>query len=93
MMLKYDRLLNNPFDFSQAFNQALKNIVNALPNRKPAETAEETVKHSGSEASRTSADPVRCTTAHTLGASENIHAILEALRPHISTTWYRWRVL
>jgi len=37
------RLLNNPFDFSQAFNQALKNIVNALPNRKPAETAEETV--------------------------------------------------
>jgi len=42
-MLTIRRLLNNPFDFAQAFNQALKNIVIALPNRPPRETAEDVV--------------------------------------------------
>lgn len=32
-----------PFDFSQAFDRALKNIVNTLGNRPAHETAEETV--------------------------------------------------
>lgn len=36
------RLLNNPFDFSLCFNQALKNIVSTLPNR-PAHEAGENV--------------------------------------------------
>lgn len=36
-------LLNEPFDFSQAFDRALKNIVNTLGNRPAFETAEETV--------------------------------------------------
>ena len=38
-----DGLLNTPFDFSQAFDRALKNIVNTLGNRPAFETAEETV--------------------------------------------------
>lgn len=37
-------LLNIPFDFSQAFDRALKNIVNTLPNRPAHETAEDTVR-------------------------------------------------
>jgi DNA replication licensing factor MCM3 len=38
-----DGLLNVPFDYSQAFDRALKNIVNTLGNRPAFETAEETV--------------------------------------------------
>ncbi|EON69224.1 minichromosome maintenance protein 3 [Coniosporium apollinis CBS 100218] len=36
-----DGLLNTPFDFSLAFDRALKNIVTALPNRPPHETADD----------------------------------------------------
>lgn len=38
-----DGLLNSPFDYSQAFDRALKNIVNTLGNRPAHETAEETM--------------------------------------------------
>ncbi|KAK5175593.1 MCM DNA helicase complex subunit [Saxophila tyrrhenica] len=38
-----DGLLNTPFDYSQAFDRALKNIVNTLGNRPAHETAEETL--------------------------------------------------
>ncbi|GAB7332413.1 hypothetical protein MBLNU13_g04223t1 [Cladosporium sp. NU13] len=38
-----DGLLNQPFDYSQAFDRALKNIVNTLGNRPAFETAEETM--------------------------------------------------
>ena len=38
-----DGLLNTPFDYSQAFDRALKNIVNTLGNRPSHETAEETM--------------------------------------------------
>lgn len=38
-----DGLLNSPFDYSQAFDRALKNIVNTLGNRPARETAEETM--------------------------------------------------
>ena len=38
-----DGLLNTPFDYSQAFDKALKNIVNILGNRPARETAEETM--------------------------------------------------
>ena len=38
-----DGLLNTPFDYSQAFDRALKNIVNTLGNRPTYETAEETM--------------------------------------------------
>ncbi|KAI4133599.1 MAG: hypothetical protein LQ338_000111 [Usnochroma carphineum] len=34
-----DGLLHTPFDFSQAFDQALKNVVSALPNRPQAESS------------------------------------------------------
>lgn len=38
-----DGLLNSPFDYSQAFDRALKNVVNSLGNRPAHETAEETL--------------------------------------------------
>ena len=38
-----DGLLQSPFDFSQAFDQALKDIVIALPNRPAIESAEDAV--------------------------------------------------
>ena len=38
-----DGLLNQPFDYSQAFDRALKDIVNTLGNRPAHETAEETM--------------------------------------------------
>ncbi|KAF2151814.1 DNA replication licensing factor mcm3 [Myriangium duriaei CBS 260.36] len=38
-----DGLLSAPFDFSQAFDRALKNIVKTIPDRPSHETAEETV--------------------------------------------------
>jgi DNA replication licensing factor MCM3 len=38
-----DGLLDQPFDFSQAFDRALKNIVKTLGNRPAFETADETV--------------------------------------------------
>ncbi|GAB7359135.1 hypothetical protein MBLNU230_g5202t1 [Neophaeotheca triangularis] len=38
-----DGLVNHPFDFSQAFDRALKNVVNTLGNRPAHETAEETM--------------------------------------------------
>jgi DNA replication licensing factor MCM3 len=41
-----DGLLDQPFDYSQAFDRALKNIVKTLGNRPAFETAEETVGHS-----------------------------------------------
>lgn len=39
-----DGLLNQPFDFSQAFNQALYNVVKALPNRPSNETTDDSVR-------------------------------------------------
>ena len=38
-----DGLLDQPFDYSQAFDRALKNIVKTLGNRPAFEVAEETV--------------------------------------------------
>ena len=37
-------LLQTPFDFSQAFDYALKNIVGALPNRPAKESSEDIVR-------------------------------------------------
>lgn len=36
-----DGLLSSPFDYTMAFDRALKNIVTTLPNRPPRETAED----------------------------------------------------
>ncbi|KAI4180092.1 MAG: hypothetical protein L6R41_007465 [Letrouitia leprolyta] len=38
-----DDLLNTPFDLSQAFDQALKNVVIALPNRPLKESSPDAV--------------------------------------------------
>lgn len=37
------RLLQNPFDFASAFDQALKQIVVAIPNRPAKESSEDAV--------------------------------------------------
>ncbi|KAL8832563.1 MAG: hypothetical protein Q9191_000187 [Dirinaria sp. TL-2023a] len=39
-----DGLLHVPFDYSQAFDRALKNIVSALPNRPAKESSEDVVR-------------------------------------------------
>lgn len=36
-------LLTTPFDYSQAFDRALKDVVKSLPNRPSKETADEVV--------------------------------------------------
>ena len=38
-----DGLLQAPFDYSQAFDQALKNIIVALPNRPARESSDDVV--------------------------------------------------
>ncbi|KAL9044401.1 MAG: hypothetical protein Q9214_002458 [Letrouitia sp. 1 TL-2023] len=38
-----DGLLQSPFDFSQAFDQALKNVIIALPNRPAIESAQDAI--------------------------------------------------
>ena len=38
-----DGLLNQPFDYTQAFDHALKQVISTLPNRSTKETAEDTV--------------------------------------------------
>lgn len=38
------RLLQAPFDFSQAFSEALKKIIDALPNRPAKESSEDAVR-------------------------------------------------
>jgi DNA replication licensing factor MCM3 len=38
-----DGLLSQPFDFSLAFNEALKNVIKALPNRPRAESDDDAV--------------------------------------------------
>jgi hypothetical protein len=38
-------LLTTPFDYSQAFDRALKDVVKSLPNRPSKETADEVVCH------------------------------------------------
>jgi DNA replication licensing factor MCM3 len=37
-------LLNHPFDYSQAFDKALKNVIASIPNRPAKETADEVVR-------------------------------------------------
>ena len=39
-----DGLLQAPFDYSQAFDQALKNTIVALPNRPARESSEDVVR-------------------------------------------------
>jgi len=36
-------LLYHPFDYSAAFDQALKNVIKTLPNRPPKETSDDAV--------------------------------------------------
>lgn len=38
-----DGLLHSPFDYTLAFNQALKNIVHALPQARPDQSAQDTI--------------------------------------------------
>lgn len=42
-MLTVDRLLTSPFEYSQAFDRALKEVIKTLPNRPARETADDVV--------------------------------------------------
>jgi hypothetical protein len=44
LMLSFQSLLSSPFDYSQAFDAALKQVVKTLPGRPAKETADETVR-------------------------------------------------
>lgn len=46
MELSFPSILKQPFDFSFAFDQALKQIVATIPGRPPAESAPEVVSNS-----------------------------------------------
>ena len=37
-------LLMSPFEYTEAFNKALKNVIKTLPNRPARETAEDVVR-------------------------------------------------
>jgi DNA replicative helicase MCM subunit Mcm2 (Cdc46/Mcm family) len=87
-----DGLLNQPFDYSQAFDRALKNIVNTLGNRPAFETAEETVswiKYNGNNVRTNVA--FRCITAHISAVSASSHATLALSLHTTSTTWCLWK--
>ncbi|KAI4127289.1 MAG: hypothetical protein LQ347_004666 [Umbilicaria vellea] len=73
-------LLQTPFDFSQAFDQALKNVVIALPNRPAKESSDDAVREI-LRAARLKFKLIldRCTIAPILAASANLLAILEPL--------------
>jgi hypothetical protein len=43
ILMMNDRLLTSPFDYSQAFDRALKDVIKTLPNRPARETAEDVV--------------------------------------------------
>jgi DNA replication licensing factor MCM3 len=45
ILMMNDRLLISPFDYSQAFDRALKDVIKTLPNRPARETAEDVVCH------------------------------------------------
>ena len=87
-----DGLLNQPFDYSQAFDRALKNIVNTLGNRPAFETAEETVRKTAWKCRKHRTDStIRCTIAHTSAVSDNSRAILAHSHHSTSTTWCLWK--
>jgi DNA replicative helicase MCM subunit Mcm2 (Cdc46/Mcm family) len=70
-----DGLLSQPFDYSAAFNQALKNIVKALSNRPAHESGEDVVRWARPQCSWTVLTLFRCTIAHTRAASASSRAI------------------
>lgn len=43
-LLMADRLLTSPFEYTQAFDKALKEVIKTLPNRPARETADDVVR-------------------------------------------------
>lgn len=70
------RLLQAPFDFSLAFNEALKRIIVALPNRPAKESSDDAVRRQVSYYTISSDELARYTIVRTPAASANSHAIL-----------------
>ena len=83
-----DGLLQAPFDFSQAFDQALKNTIVALPNRPAREAGEEVVSLLSQGLISRPNSVARCTIAPTLAALANSLATLEPSAPLTSIIWY-----
>lgn len=85
-------MLNIPFEYSQAFDLALKNVVRALPNRPASESDEEVVcrlsiDHPVMETGHSLTYPDnRYTTVLLSAVSESLPATLERSVPAISTT-------
>lgn len=73
------RLLQAPFDYSQAFDLALKHTVVAIPNRPAREAAEDVVRNPPSRVRIYVADLYRCIIVLLLVALENSHVIHELL--------------
>lgn len=85
-----DGLLQAPFDFSRAFDQALKNTIVALPNRPAREASDDVVSRLSITSCRTVLIAnARCTTVPTSAASANSPATLEPSAPPTSIIWYR----
>ena len=77
------RLLQTPFDYSQAFDQALKNTIAAIPNRPAKEASADVVRRIASWSEIYMADIYRCITVLSLVALENSHATHELSALHI----------
>lgn len=88
-----DGLLQAPFDFSQAFDQALKNTIVALPNRPAREASDDVVSLMHPRSTSTADEIARCTTVPTSVASANSPVTLERSAPVTSIIWYRWKGL
>lgn len=84
-------LLQTPFDFSQAFDAALKNIVIALPNRPTKESSEDAVCPLSHNDLRASLRWNRCTIVPTRAALANMHVTLGRLVQLISIIWCPWK--
>ena len=84
-------LLQTPFDFSQAFDAALKNLVIALPNRPAKESSNDAVRPLAPDNLYPSLHWNRCTTVPTRAALANMHVILGHSVQLISIIWCPWR--
>ena len=88
-----DGLIQAPFDFSQAFDQALKNTVVALPNRPVREASDDVVCIHDPRPAALAYAIARCTIAPMLAHLANSLVILEPSVPTTSIIWYRLKEL
>lgn len=86
-------LLTSPFDWTQAFDRALKDVIKTLPNRPSSETADEVVSFFRSVKPLTYLMHTRIITVLTSAHLGNSHVTLELSDPHTLTEWFPLREL